>query len=210
MPTATDSPYLLPELGYDPGALEPHISGRIVELHHGTHHAAYVRGANRALEQLAELRASGDFDRITMLEKNLAFHVSGHVLHSVQWTNLSADGGGEPGGALGEAIDDAFGGPDAFRAQMTRAATTVQGSGWAAASWEPMAGQLVVHQIHDHQGNHSQGSVPLLVIDAWEHAYYLQYESRRDDYVAAVWNLVDWTDVERRYHAARALSLAAT
>lgn len=210
MPDPTASPYVLPDLAYDPGALEPHLAGRIVELHHGTHHAAYVHGANRALEQLADTREAGDFSRITMLEKNLAFHVSGHVLHSVQWTNLSPDGGGEPGGKLGDAIDAAFGGIDGLRSQMTQAATTVQGSGWATAAWEPQARRIVVHQIHDHQDNHSQGSIPLLVIDAWEHAYYLQYENRRDDYVKALWNIVDWGDVARRYDAARVLSLPAT
>lgn len=202
------SPYVLPDLAYDPGSLEPHLSGRVVALHHGAHHAAYVHGANRTLEHLAGARDSGDFGRITMLEKDLAFHVSGHVLHSLQWTNLSPDGGGEPEGALGEAIGDAFGGIEGFRSQMAQAAVTVQGSGWAAASWEPYAGRIVIHQIYDHQDNHSQGSIPLLVVDAWEHAYYLQYENRRADYVDAIWNVIDWRDVARRYEAARVVTLA--
>src|SRR6478752_5953233 len=109
--------YSLPDLTYDPGALEPHISGRIMELHHGKHHAAYVKGANTALEQLAETRANDDFSSISMLEKNLAFNVSGHVLHSVFWTNLSPKGGGGPTGDLGELIDGTFGGFPAFRQQ---------------------------------------------------------------------------------------------
>jgi superoxide dismutase, Fe-Mn family len=199
----TDAVYTLPDLAYDPGALEPHISGRITELHHDKHHAAYVKGANTALDKLAEIRANGDFTAISMLEKNLAFHVSGHVLHSVFWTNLNPDGGGEPTGPLAELIDETFRGVAAFRQQMTEAAATIQGSGWALASWEPVAGRLVVQQVHDHQGNHGQGTVPLLAVDAWEHAYYLQYDNRKADFFAAFWNVVNWDDVGRRLADAR-------
>ena len=194
----TDAIYTLPDLTYDPGALEPHISGRIIELHHGKHHAAYVKGANTALAKLAETRKERDFSAIAMLEKNLAFHVSGHVLHSVFWTNLSPHGGGAPTGSLADLVDTTFGGFEAFRQQMTEAATTIQGSGWALASWEPIAGRLVVQQVHDHQGNHGQGTVPLLAIDAWEHAYYLQYENRKAEFFDALWNVVNWPDVQRR------------
>jgi Fe-Mn family superoxide dismutase len=204
------SPYALPDLPYDPGALEPHLSARILELHHDKHHAAYVKGANTALEKLQEVRAAGDFASISMLERNLAFNVSGHVLHSILWTNLSPDGGGEPSGALGTAIAEAFGSFDGFRQQMTEAAATIQGSGWALASWEPMAGRLIVQQVHDHQGQHGQGTIPLLAIDAWEHAYYLQYENRKPDYLQAIWNVVSWQDVERRYEAARTAELVTT
>ena len=199
--------YSLPDLPYDPGALEPHISGRIMELHHDKHHATYVKGANTALEKLAEVRAKGDFATIAMLERNLAFNVSGHVLHSVFWTNLSPDGGGAPTGAMATALDDAFGGYEPFRQQMTEAAASIQGSGWALASWEPMAGRLVVQQVHDHQGQHGQGTVPLLAIDAWEHAYYLQYENRKTDFFEAIWNVVNWVDVERRFEAARSADI---
>ncbi|HEV7886570.1 MAG TPA: superoxide dismutase [Acidimicrobiales bacterium] len=196
--------YTLPDLPFDPGALEPHLSARIVELHHDKHHATYVKGANTALEKLHDIRASGDFATISMLERNLAFNVSGHVLHSVLWTNLSPDGGGAPTGPLASTIEESFGGFEPFRQQMTEAAATIQGSGWALASWEPMAGRLVVQQVHDHQGEHGQGTVPLLAIDAWEHAYYLQYENRKPDYLKAIWNVVNWTDVNRRFEAARA------
>ena len=195
--------YSLPDLAYDHGALEPHISARIMELHHDKHHAGYVKGANVALEKLHDIREKGDFSAITMLEKNLAFHVSGHVLHSLFWTNLSPDGGGEPGGALGELIEETFGGFLGFRRQMTEAASTVQGSGWALASWEPTAERLVVQQVHDHQGNHGQGMVPLLAIDAWEHAFYLQYENRKADYLEAIWNVISWADVAQRLDSAR-------
>ena len=199
--------YSLPDLPYDPGALEPHISGRIMELHHDKHHATYVKGANTALEKLAEVRAKGDFATIAMLERNLAFNVSGHVLHSVFWTNLSPDGGGAPTGSVATALDDAFGGFEPFKQQMIEAAASIQGSGWALASWEPMAGRLVVQQVHDHQGQHGQGTVPLLAIDAWEHAYYLQYENRKADFFEAVWNVVNWVDVERRFEAARSADI---
>lgn len=199
----SDATYELPDLSYDFGALEPHISGRIMELHHDKHHGAYVKGANTALEKLADARGSGDFAPITMLEKNLAFHVSGHVLHSLFWTNLSPDGGGEPDGELAEAIGADFGSFSAFRDQMVEAATTVQGSGWALASWEPLAGRIVVQQVYDHQGNHGQGTVPLLAIDAWEHAYYLQYENVKADFFKAIWNVVNWSDVTARFTAAR-------
>jgi Fe-Mn family superoxide dismutase len=195
--------YSLPDLAYDHGALEPHISARIMELHHDKHHAGYVKGANVALEKLHDIREKGDFSAITMLEKNLAFHVSGHVLHSLFWTNLSPDGGGEPVGALDELIEETFGGFLGFRQQMTEAASTVQGSGWALASWEPTAERIVVQQVHDHQGNHGQGMIPLLAIDAWEHAFYLQYENRKADYLAAIWNVISWADVAQRLDSAR-------
>ncbi|HEY3672920.1 MAG TPA: superoxide dismutase [Acidimicrobiia bacterium] len=200
-----DDVYTLPDLPDDPGALEPHLSARILELHHDKHHAAYVKGANTTLEKLHEMRGKGDFTTITMLEKNLAFHVSGHVLHSLLWTNLSPDGGGEPEGALADVIDDVFGAAGVFRQQMTEAAATIQGSGWALASWEPVAERIVVQQVYDHQGNHGQGTVPLLAIDSWEHAYYLEYENRKAEYLDAIWSVVNWVDVATRFEAARAV-----
>ena len=199
--------YALPGLPYDYAALEPHISARIMELHHDKHHATYVTGANTALERLADVRDKSDFASISMLEKNLAFNVSGHVLHSIFWMNLSPTGGGQPDGALASTIESTFGGFDAFRSQMTQAASTIQGSGWALASWEPMAGRMIVQQIYDHQGNHGQGTVPLLAIDAWEHAYYLQYENRKTEFFDAIWNVVNWQDVARRLEAARTSEL---
>lgn len=195
--------YSLPDLPYDPGALEPHISGRIMELHHDKHHAAYVKGANATLDKLRGMREKGDFTTLSLLERSLAFHVSGHVLHSVFWTNLSPDGGGDPEGALGEVIDSTYGSFPTFRKQMTEAASTIQGSGWALLSWEPVAGRLQVQQVHDHQGDHGQGTTPLLAIDAWEHAYYLQYENEKGAFFDAVWNVVNWDDVARRFEAAR-------
>ena len=203
----TNETYVLPDLPYDPSGLEPHISGRIMELHHDKHHAAYVKGANTALDKLSDVRTSGDFATIAMLEKNLAFNVSGHVLHSIFWTNLSPDGGGEPDGAFATTLTDTFGGFEQFQKQMTEAAATVQGSGWALASWEPMAARMVVQQVHDHQGNHGQGTIPLLAIDAWEHAYYLDYQNEKAKYFDAIWNVVNWTDVEARFETARTIDL---
>lgn len=194
--------YQLPDLSYDFGALEPHLSARILELHHDKHHRAYVDGANATLEKLSAARDAGDFSAIVGLEKTLAFNMSGHVLHSMLWENLSPNGGGEPTGALADAIGENFGGFEAFKAQMTNATVTVQGSGWGALVWEPLGKNLLVQQIYDHQANSVQGSTPLLVIDAWEHAYYLQYENRRPDYVNAVWNVINWDDVAKRFASA--------
>jgi superoxide dismutase, Fe-Mn family len=198
-----DGPYTLPELPYDYAALEPHISGEIMELHHDKHHATYVKGANAALEALAQAREEDDFDAITRLQKDLAFHVSGHVLHSVFWTNLSADGGGPPDGAVTDQLERDFGGFERFKAHMTKAANTVQGSGWALASWEPFAGRVIIQQVHDHQGNHGQGTEPLLAFDAWEHAYYLQYKNVKADFFDALWKIVNWADVNDRLKEAR-------
>ena len=203
-----DAVYDLPDLPYDYSALEPHISGRIMELHHGKHHAAYVKGANTALEKLAEISRDGDFGAISMIERDLAFNVSGHVLHSVLWTNLSPDGAGEITSALEATLESSFGGFEAFRSLMTEAASSIQGSGWALAAWEPKAGRLIVQQVHDHQGNHGQGTIPVLALDAWEHAYYLQYENDKAAHFDAIWNVINWTDVGRRFEAAHASSLA--
>ena len=195
--------YTLPDLRYDFAALEPHISGKIMELHHDKHHAAYVKGANQALERLGEAREKEDFTRIGALEKALAFNLSGHVLHTLFWQNLSPDGGDKPTGDLASAIDEHFGSFDAFQAQMTQAVVTVQGSGWGALAWEPLGQRLYVEQIYDHQGNVGQSGQNLLVIDAWEHAYYLQYKNVRPDYVKAIWNIVNWDDVTARFRRAK-------
>jgi Fe-Mn family superoxide dismutase len=200
--------YVLPDLGYDYSSLEPHYSARMLELHHDKHHKAYVDGVNAALDKLSAARATDDLTTIVGLEKALAFNLSGHVLHTMLWKNLSPDGGDRPDGELAAAIDEHFGSFDAFRKQLSTSAATVQGSGWGALTWEPLGERLFVEQIYDHQGNVGQGGVPLLVIDAWEHAYYLQYENRRPDYVDAIWNVIDWTDVAARFALARGLVLS--
>ena len=199
--------YELPELPYDYSALEPHYSAEVLELHHDKHHKAYVDGANTTFEKLGEARESGDFGTINQLEKNMAFHLSGHVLHSLFWTNMSPDGGGEPDGDLAAAVKEWFGSYDGFRAQLTEAAMNVQGSGWGALSWEPLAGRLIVEQVYDHQGNVGQGGPPLLVLDMWEHAYYLQYKNVKQDWVDAYWHLVNWPDVAARFERVKSLHL---
>jgi superoxide dismutase, Fe-Mn family len=197
------APYTLPDLPYDYGALEPHISGQIMELHHDKHHAAYVAGANTTLDKLSEVRGSGDYGTISKLEKDLAFHLSGHVLHSLFWENLSPNGGGEPSGDLADQLGTDFGGFDKFKAHMIQAATTIQGSGWALAAWEPVAKRVIVTQVYDHQSNFGQGTIPLLTIDAWEHAFYLQYKNVKGDFFNAVWNVFNWDDVTNRLKAAK-------
>ena len=200
--------YTLPELAYDYDALEPHLSARILELHHGKHHKAYVDGANTVLEKLAQARATDEYGSINQLEKNLAFHLSGHILHSIFWKNMSPTGGGKPEGDLAAAVDEHLGSFDALQNQLTEAAMNVQGSGWGALSWEPVGRRLIIEQVYDHQGNVGQGGPPLLVLDMWEHAYYLQYENRKAEWVEAFWNIVDWSDVATRFQAARRLDLA--
>jgi Fe-Mn family superoxide dismutase len=199
--------YKLPELGYDYGALEPHISGKILELHHSKHHAAYVNNANAALQKLADARAKNDFAAVPALERALAFNLSGHVLHAIYWRNMTPKGGDKPTGELAAAIDDSFGSFDAFRGQMTEASATTMGSGWGALVWEPLSKKLLVTQVYDHQSNLANGAVPLYVIDAWEHAFYLQYQNRKVDYCKAVWAVANWADVAARFAAARKLDL---
>jgi Fe-Mn family superoxide dismutase len=198
--------YVLPDLDYDFGALEPHISGQIMELHHGKHHKAYVEKANDTLEKLEQARASKDFTRLAGLEKALAFNLSGHVLHSVFWKNLVPKGGDAPDGELARAITRDYGSFEAFKAQMTEVAATIMGSGWAALVWEPMAQRLLTCQIYDHQSNLSQSGVPLMVIDAWEHAYYLQYKNVKAEFFKALWNVWNWDDISKRYAAAKGIS----
>src|SRR5215207_7542284 len=157
--------YVLPDLPYDYGALEPHISGEIMELHHDKHHATYVKGLNTALEKLEEARETDSFDSVAGLEKNLAFNLGGHVNHSVFWPNMSPDGGDKPTGELAAALDEHFRSFDGFRAYFTAVALGVQGSGWSILAWDLMSGRPVVVQLYDHQGNLPPGQVPLLLLD---------------------------------------------
>ena len=202
------SRYLLPDLPYDYAALEPHVSGKIMELHHDRHHRAYVDGANQALESLAAARQKQDFGQIAALERAIAFNVSGHVLHSTFWQNLSPEGGDRPTGELAQLIDRDFDGFELFKKQIVRAASTIMGSGWAALVWEPVSSRLCTIQIHDHQSQIMQGGIPLLVIDVWEHAYYLQYQTDKAGYLEALWNLWSWDDVAQRLAGAQRLELA--
>jgi superoxide dismutase, Fe-Mn family len=195
--------YTLPELPYDYAALAPSISGAIMELHHSKHHQAYVTGANNALAQLAEARDKGDLTYVNKLEKDLAFNLGGHVNHSIFWTNLSPDGGDKPTGELASAVDDFFGTFDKFTAHFTAAALGVQGSGWAALVWDSIGEKLIIQQFFDQQGNFAAGTVPVLLLDVWEHAYYLDYKNVRADYVKAFWNIANWANVQKRFTTAR-------
>ncbi|MGC3955813.1 MAG: superoxide dismutase [Propionicimonas sp.] len=199
--------YTLPDLDYDYGALAPHIAPEIMELHHSKHHAAYVAGANTALEQLAEARESGNFGAVNKLEKDLAFHLGGHINHSVFWKNMSPDGGGEPDGEVAAAIDEFFGSFAGFQGQFTAAANGLQGSGWAMLVWDPLGQRLNINQLFDQQANVPVGQLPVLQLDMWEHAFYLQYKNVKADYVKAWWNVVNWADVAARLEKARATSL---
>ena len=195
--------YTLPDLPYDYSALQPSISGRIMELHHGKHHQAYVTGANTAIQQLAEARDTGNLANVNKLEKDLAFNLGGHVNHSIFWTNMSPNGGDKPTGELAAAIDDHFGSFDKFQAHFTAVALGVQGSGWSVLAWDSIGQRLVIQQFFDQQANFAVGIVPVLMLDVWEHAYYLDYHNVRADYVKAFWNIVNWENVQQRFTAAR-------
>jgi len=199
--------YVLPDLQYDYSALEPEISGRVMELHHDKHHRAYVEGANFAMEQLLDARSKQDFGPIPALERALAFNVSGHVLHSMFWQNLTPDSSGRPTGRLIATLDRDFGSFDLFKQQMIKTASTIMGSGWAALIYDPLTRRLGTTQIHDHQSEVTQAGIPLLVIDAWEHAYYLQYQTDKAKFFEVLWSLWNWQDVESRYERAQRLDL---
>ena len=195
--------YSLPELTYDYSALAPHISATIMELHHSKHHKAYVDGANTALDKLAEARDGGDFANINKLQKDLAFHLGGHTNHSIFWKNLTPDSQERPSGELAAAIDEFFGSFDKFRAHFNAAALGLQGSGWAFLAYDAVGKQLIIEQLYDQQGNIAAGTVPLLMLDMWEHAFYLDYKNVKGDYVTAFWNIINWADVSARFEASR-------
>ena len=196
-------PLTLPELTYADEALEPFLNAKTLYLHHDKHHAAYVKGYNEAEEKLVAARAAGDFAAIRALCDALAFNYSGHLLHSLFWTNMSPQGGGEPTGDLAAQIATDFGSFETFKAEMLAAANAVQGSGWAVLAWQPLGGQLVILQAEKHQNLAEWGATPVLVLDVWEHAYYLQYENRRADFTAAFFGVVNWDDVAARLAAAK-------
>ncbi|MEN9993147.1 MAG: hypothetical protein RLY83_717 [Actinomycetota bacterium] len=195
--------YTLPELSYDYAALEPSISARIMELHHSKHHAAYVAGANAALEQLAEAREKSDFTWVNKLQKDLAFHLSGHINHSIFWTNLAPTNSDRPEGELATAISEFFGSFEAFQAHFNATAMGIQGSGWAFLAWDSVGEKLIIEQLYDQQSNVATGSIPLLMLDMWEHAFYLDYQNVKGDYVKAFWNIIDWTNIAARFESAR-------
>ncbi len=196
--------YTLPDLPYDYSALAPHIAPEIMELHHSKHHNTYVQGLNTTLDKLADARDKNDFGAIVGLEKTLAFNLGGHVNHSAFWNNLSPDGGDKPTGDLATAIDADFGSFDKFQAHFTAAATTIQGSGWAILGHDRLGDRLLIHQLYDQQSQLPAGQTPIVLLDMWEHAFYLQYKNVKPDYVKAWWNVVNWADAAERFARARA------
>ncbi len=199
--------YSLPELPYDHDALEPFLGRQTLELHHDRHHRAYVNGLNATLEKLQEARAAEDYGNIKALSRNLAFHGSGHVLHNLYW--LSMRPGGRPlRGEFAQAVQRDFGSTEAFLAQFAAATTAVEASGWGVVVYEPTGDKVLILQAERHQDLTIWGVVPLLVCDAWEHAYYLDYQNRRGEYVNGFMDVADWGFAAERYQQARAGSRA--
>ncbi|USK48722.1 superoxide dismutase [Bacillus sp. CMF12] len=191
--------HILPPLPYDYSALEPHISGEIMRLHHDKHHQSYVDGLNKAEVMLQNARDNNDYNLVKHWSRELAFHGSGHYLHTIFWNNMSPEGGGKPSGALLKEINKYFGSFERFKSHFSEAAKQVEGVGWAILVWSPRARRLEILQSERHMLLTQWDTIPLLALDVWEHAYYLQYKNNRGDYVKNWWNVVNWKDVEDRY-----------
>ena len=202
---AMPNKYVLPELPYKYNALEPVISQEIMTLHHDKHHAAYVTGANAALEKLDKARKGEAPVDIKAVLRDYSFHFGGHILHSIFWPNMASPGkgGGTPGGALADKINADFGGFDKFKQQFSDAAKTVEGSGWALLLYDNTTDQLVLTQIEKQNFMHLAQLPILLGIDVWEHAYYLLYKNDRGKYVDEWWKVVNWSDVDSRFGKAK-------
>ncbi len=192
-------------LPYSYDALEPWIDKETLNIHYNKHHAGYVSNFNKALRKVSETRVSADYSLIKHWSRELAFHGSGHVLHTLYWANMSPNGGGKPKGELLAAMERSFGGFDRFTAQFAAATKAVEGSGWGVMAFEPYRGYLIVLQAEKHQDMTIWGVHPLLVCDVWEHAYYLKYQNRRAEYVKNFFNLIHWPEVEKRYNMAKGL-----
>ncbi len=194
--------YELPPLPYPYDSLEPHIDKATLEFHHDKHHKAYVDGLNGALAKLDEARKSGDMGLVQHYERLVGFHGAGHQNHVQYWENMAPagkGGGGEPTGALAEQIKKDFGSFENFKKELTAATVSVEASGWGLLAWEPLGNRLITLALMNHQNSSFVGAVPLLICDAWEHAYYLKYQNKRADYVTAWWNVVNWANVAKRF-----------
>lgn len=201
--------YTLPDLPYPEDALEPHIDARTMNIHRTKHHQAYINNVNAALEKYPDLAAKSVEDLIrglSLVPEEIRTVVrnngGGHANHSLFWTIMKPNGGGEPTGALATAINAAFGSFSAFKEQFTKAATTRFGSGWAWLSVDGN-GSLMVESTANQDSPLTDGHTPILGLDVWEHAYYLNYQNRRPDYIAAFFNVINWDEVARRYAAAK-------
>lgn len=199
--TDSSGKYVLSPLPYAYDALEPVIDAHTVELHYHFHHKPAVATANKAEDGLALARENGDFSLVKHYEKELAFALSSHILHTIYWTNLSAKGG-SPRGVLLKAIEDNFKSFDKFKAQMAAATVSVEGAGWGILGYLPSSGKLMILQCENHQKLSAWGVVPILVMDVWEHAYYLKYQNRRAEYINSLFSIVNWENVAARFDAA--------
>jgi superoxide dismutase, Fe-Mn family len=204
-PSVPVGKHQLPPLPYQYNALEPIISEEIMRLHHDKHHRSYVEGLNKAETALQKARESGDFSLVKHWSRELAFHGSGHYLHTIFWNNMSPNGGGRPKGKLLSEIEKYFGSYEAFKKQFSEAAKQVEGVGWALLVWSPRSRHLEILQSELHMLLTQWDTIPLLVLDVWEHAYYLQYQNRRAEYVDNWWKIVNWRDVEERFDKAEKL-----
>jgi Fe-Mn family superoxide dismutase len=203
---SSSTPYKLPELPYDFSGLEPVISAEIMQLHYSKHHQGYVTNLNVALEKYRDAEAKGDIAAMIGLQQVIKFNGGGHVNHSIFWTNLApiGKGGGElPKGELEKALQAEFGSLDAFVEKLSAAAVAVQGSGWGWLGYNKAGGKLLIATCSNQDPLSTLGFVPLLGIDVWEHAYYLQYKNVRADYVKNIWKIVYWKNVEERYSQAK-------
>lgn len=190
--------YKLPPLLYGYEDLIPFLSEEQLTLHHQKHHQAYVNGANTLLSKLEKARAENSEIDLKAALKELSFHLGGHIFHSLFWENMSPKGGGEPKAELASRIEKDFGSFERFKKEFTQTAVSVEGSGWAALVHEPTSNQLLIMQIEKHNLNLYPNSHVLMVLDVWEHAYYLDYKNERAKYVEAFWNFVNWIEVEKR------------
>ena len=189
----------LPPLPYAYNALEPYYDEQTVRLHHDKHHLAYVNGLNKAEEKMEEARSSGDYALIQHWERQLAFHGSGNILHTLFWQSMAPNAGEEPKGELADQIEADFGDLNTFRNQFSQAAITVEGNGWAALAWSPEFQRLYIVQIENHQKQVLADSQLVMVLDMWEHAYYLKFQNRRPDWVESWWNIVNWDGASERF-----------
>lgn len=192
--------YVLPELPYGYKDLEPHISEEQLRIHHDKHHLAYVNGANAILEKLDKARKDGADPDMKSTLKELSFHIGGHLLHSLFWSNLApaGKGGGKPCGALGAVLEKEFGSFERFKKEFTQTAVSVEGSGWAALTFCRKTNRPIIMQVEKHNTNVYPMFKILMVIDVWEHAYYLDYKNERAKFVEAFWNIVNWEEVNKR------------
>ncbi|MBD8500719.1 Fe-Mn family superoxide dismutase [Paenibacillus arenosi] len=198
----------LPPLPYPYNALEPYIDTKTMQIHHDIHHKAYVDDLNKTELALVEARRTGNFDQIKALERDLAFNGAGHYLHTIFWDVMNPKGGGEPQGDLRRQIEQDFGSYQAFKQQFSKAAEKVEGGGWSLLVWSPRSRRLEILQAEKHQNLSQWDVIPLLVLDVWEHAYYLKHQNKRADYIKDWWNVVYWPTVNERYLKARQLKWA--